>query len=55
MDTSKYTELGVDSEMKSKKKGYSAKGAVEPDSLAQRSRNHRYKGGVKKRRFWDWG
>lgn len=34
MDTSKYTELDVDSEMKSKKKGYSAKGVVEPDSLA---------------------
>lgn len=34
MDTFKYTKLDVDTEMKSRKKGYSAKGAVEPDSLA---------------------
>lgn len=34
MDTFKYTKLDVDTEMKSRKNGYSAKGAVEPDSLA---------------------
>jgi|UPI00001E742E hypothetical protein len=34
MDTSKYTKLGADSETKSRKKGYSAKGVVDPDTLA---------------------
>lgn len=43
MDTSKYTKLGADSETKSRKKGYSAKGVVDPDTLAQRCRNHKYK------------